>query len=200
MIPERLVLATANLDKGRELRELVAEWGPVTVAGLDAFPGVVLPDEQGGSYGENALAKATAVARATGVPALGDDSGLEVEALGGAPGVRSARYADTDAERIAKLLAALRDVPEPRRGARFVCVVAAVFPDGRVETAEGVCRGRIATAGAGRGGFGYDPIFVPEGLERTLAEVAAATKHRLSHRARAVRSLGERLHRGLGAG
>src|SRR5207249_4947110 len=116
----------------------------------------------------------------------------------GAPGVQSARYARTDTERIAKLLAALRDVPEPRRGARFVCVVAAVFPDGGVETAEGVCRGRIATVPAGRAGFGYDPIFVPEGLERTLAEMGPEAKQRLSHRARAVRSLGERLRHGTG--
>jgi len=198
MMPDRLVLATANPGKGRELRELVAEWGPISVAGLDAFAGVVLPDEQGGSYAENAVAKATVVARATGVPALGDDSGLEVEALGGAPGLRSARYAGSDAERIVKLLAALREVPEPRRGARFVCVVAAVFPDGRVETAEGVCRGRIATVPAGRAGFGYDPVFVPEGLEHTLAEAGTEAKHRLSHRARAVRSLGDRLHHGPG--
>ncbi|TMA46419.1 MAG: RdgB/HAM1 family non-canonical purine NTP pyrophosphatase [Deltaproteobacteria bacterium] len=196
MIPERLVIATANPGKLRELRELVAEWGPVTVAGLDAFPGVAPPEERGASYAENAAAKATAVARATGVPALGDDSGLEVEALGGLPGLHSARYAGTEAERIAKLLEALRDVPEPRRGARFVCVVTAVFPDGHVATAEGVCRGRIATVPAGRSGFGYDPVFVPEGLERTFAEVGAEVKQRLSHRARAVRALGERLRRG----
>jgi len=196
MIPDRLVLATANPGKGRELRELVAEWGPVAVAELDAFAGVELPDERGGSYAENAVAKATAAARATGLPALGDDSGLEVEALGGAPGLRSSRYADSDAERIAKLLAALRDVPEARRAARFVCVVAAVFPDGHVATAEGVCRGRIAAVPAGRAGFGYDPVFVPEGFDRTLAEVGAEAKQRLSHRARAVRSLGERLQHG----
>jgi len=172
MIPDRLVLATANPGKRRELRELVAGWGPVVVAGLDAFAGVELPDERGGSYAENAVAKATAAARATGLPALGD------------------------AERIAKLLAELRDVPEARRAARFVCVVAAVFPDGRVATAEGVCRGRIAAVPAGRAGFGYDPVFVPEGFDRTLAEVGAEAKQRLSHRARAVRSLGERLQHG----
>jgi XTP/dITP diphosphohydrolase len=196
MIPGRLVVATANPGKLRELRELIGEWGPVTVEGVGAFPGIVLPEERGTSYAENAVAKATAVTRTTGVPALGDDSGLEVEALGALPGLHSARYAGTEAERIANLLEALRDVPEPRRGARFVCVVAAVFPDGHVATAEGVCRGRIATVPAGRAGFGYDPIFVPEGLERTFAEVGAEVKQRLSHRARAVRALGERLRRG----
>ncbi|TMA65393.1 MAG: RdgB/HAM1 family non-canonical purine NTP pyrophosphatase [Deltaproteobacteria bacterium] len=196
MIPGRLVVATANPGKLRELRALIGEWGPVTVEGLDAFPGIVLPAERGASYAENAVAKATAVARTTGVPALGDDSGLEVEALGGLPGLHSARYAGTEAARIAKLLEALRDVPAPRRGARFICVVAAVFPDGYVARAEGLCRGRVTTVPAGRAGFGYDPIFVPEGFERTFAEVGDDVKQRLSHRARAVRALGERLRRG----
>jgi len=108
MIPGRLVVATANPGKLRELRALIGEWGPVTVEGLDAFPGIVLPAERGASYAENAVAKATAVARTTGVPALGDDSGLEVEALGGLPGLHSARYAGTEAARIAKLLEASR--------------------------------------------------------------------------------------------
>src|SRR5207247_7075852 len=132
-----------------ELQVLIGEWGPVSVEGLDAFPGLVLPAERGASYAENAVAKATAVARTTGVPALGDDSGLEVEALGGLPGLHSARYAGTEAARIAKLLEALRDVPEPRRGARFVCVVTALFPDGHGAAAEGPCRGRPATVPAG---------------------------------------------------
>jgi len=193
MIPDRLVVATANRGKLGELRELVAEWGSVAIAGVDEFPAVVLPAEVGTTYAENARAKATAVMRATGLPALGDDSGLEVDALDGAPGVHSARYAASDRERIAKLLAALRDVPEACRGARFVCAVAAVLCDGRVETAEGVCPGRIATVPAGRMGFGYDPVFVPEGYDRTLAELGPEVKRTLSHRARAIRALGERL-------
>jgi len=193
MIPDRLVVATTNAGKLAELRELVGEWGPVAVAGLADFPGVVLPEETSATYAENARAKAVAVMRATGLPALGDDSGLEVDALGGAPGVRSARYAASEGERNATLLAALRDTPEARRGARFVCAVVLAWGDGRIETGEGVCRGRIATAPAGRLGFGYDPLFIAEGFERTLAELGPEVKQRLSHRARAVRALGERL-------
>ena len=196
MIPERLVLATANPGKVRELGELVTRWGPVAVVALDTFPGVRCPEETGDTYEENAIAKATAIAAATGLPALGDDSGLEVDALGGAPGVRSARWAGesaTDADRIAKLLAALRDVPAAGRGARFRCVVALAWPDGRVETAAGECAGAIAAAPRGAGGFGYDPVFIAAELGRTFGEAAADDKRRLSHRARALEALGRRL-------
>jgi XTP/dITP diphosphohydrolase len=202
MIPERLVLATANRGKVVELGELVADWGPVAVTALDAFPGVCCPEETGETYEENAVAKAIAVAKGTGLPALGDDSGLEVEALGGAPGLRSARWAGasaTDADRIAKLLDALRAVPE--RGARFRCVVALAWPDGHVVTAAGECAGRIAPASRGAGGFGYDPVFIATELGRTFGEASVDEKRRLSHRARAVRALGKRLatlHAGAG--
>ena len=171
MIPQRLVLATANRGKVVELGELVAGWGPVTVIGLDAFPDVSCPEETGETYEENAVAKASAVAKGTGQPALGDDSGLEVEALGGAPGVHSARWAGesaTDDDRIAKLLAALRTVAAPGRGARFRCVVALAWPDGRVVTAAGDCAGTIALAPAGTSGFGYDPVFIAAELGRDL--------------------------------
>jgi XTP/dITP diphosphohydrolase len=196
MIPQRLVLATANPGKVRELGALVAGWGPVAVVSLDAFPRVRCPEETGSTYEENAIAKAAAIAAATRLPALGDDSGLEVDALGGAPGVRSARWAGasaTDADRIAKLLRALRDVPAEARGARFRCVVALAWPDGRVETAAGECAGTIATAPSGAGGFGYDPVFVAAELGRTFGEATAEDKRRLSHRARAVGALGRRL-------
>ena len=196
LIPERLVLATANPGKVRELGELVARWGRVRVVSLDAFPGVRCPEETGNTYEENAIAKAAAIAAAAGLPALGDDSGLEVDALGGAPGVRSARWAGesaTDADRIAKLLAALRDVPLEERGARFCCVVALAWPDGRVETAAGQCTGRIASAPRGAGGFGYDPVFVADELGHTFGEATVDDKRLLSHRARALGALGERL-------
>jgi len=193
MIPPRLVLATANRGKLEELRALVAEWGPAEVRSLADFPGVTCPEETGGSYLENALAKARTVAAATALPALADDSGLEAEGLGGAPGVRSARYAPTDAARVARLLAELAGVPRAARRACFRCVVALAWPGGAAVTAEGTCRGRIATAPSGGGGFGYDPVFVAAGLGCSFAAAAPADKQRVSHRARAVRALGARL-------
>jgi len=193
VIPARLVLATANPGKAEDLRAAVAEWGPLDVRSLGEFPGVACPEETDTSYVENAVAKARAVAVAIGLPALGDDSGLEVDALGSAPGIRSARWAPSDAERIERLLAALRDVPEPARGARFRCVVALAWPDGRVETAEGACTGRIAVARSGSGGFGYDPVFLSDDLGTTFAAAPDADKRRVSHRGRALRALGDRL-------
>lgn len=191
MIPGRVVLATANAGKMRELGPLVAEWGVAEVVGLDAYPDVVLPPETAETYTDNAIVKARTVALASGVAALGDDSGLEVAALGGQPGVRSARYAPTDAERIAKLLAALDG--EADRRARFVCVAALAWPDGRVMTAEGTCEGRIALRAEGGGGFGYDPVFVATELGRALAVVDRTEKASVSHRGRAVRALGEKV-------
>lgn len=191
MIPPRLVLATANPGKVAELRALVAEWGPVEVVSLaDAGP-VALPEETADSYAGNAAAKATAVAAASGLPALADDSGLEVAALDGAPGVRSARWARTDAARVSRLLEALVGVADRR--ARFVCVMALAWPAGGVDLAEGTCPGRIAEAAAGQGGFGYDPVFVSDELGVTFAAAPAAAKGRVSHRARAMRALGARL-------
>jgi len=198
MIPRRLVLATANRGKTAEMAELLCEWGPIDVLDLESFPGLSCPEERGTTYAENAVAKATAVAAATGLPALADDSGLEVDALDGAPGVYSARYAGpgtSDRERVAKLLAEAADVPAERRSARFRCVVAIAWPGAGVETAEGECGGRLAIVPSGVGGFGYDPVFVSDDLGRTFADASAAEKQRVSHRARAVRALGERLRR-----
>lgn len=191
MIPSRLVLATANPGKATELAELVREWGAVEVRSLADVPGVTLPPETGASYLENAAAKARAVVAATGLPALADDSGLEVDALGGAPGVRSARFAPSDPLRVARVLAALDGVTDRR--ARFRCVVVLAWPDGREEHAEGVVPGRITLAPEGDGGFGYDPVFVADELGVTFATAGAADKARVSHRARAVRALGVRL-------
>ncbi len=193
MIPPRLVLATANRGKLEELRALVAEWGAAEVLSLADFPGVSGAEETGRSYLENALAKARAVASATGLPALADDSGLEVEALGGEPGVRSARYAPTDAARVARLLAELASVPRVARRACFRCVVALAWPGGDAVTAEGTCHGWIATAPSGSGGFGYDPVFVADELGCSFAAAPPAEKQRVSHRARAARALGARL-------
>jgi len=196
MAPAELVLATANPGKVRELRRLVVEWGPVGVRSLADWPRVVLPPEDGVTYEENAVLKARAVSEATGLAALADDSGLEVAGLGWGPGVRSARYAPTDAARIEKLLGALRGKPEAMRAARFVCVVALVWPDGRTETARGECPGRIADAPRGEGGFGYDPVFVADELGVSFAEASAAEKEAVSHRGRAVRALAEVLREG----
>jgi XTP/dITP diphosphohydrolase len=196
MIPARVVVATSNPGKVRELGELLAAWGGVEVLSLADFPGAAAPEETGTSYVENALLKARAVAAATGVAALADDSGLEVDALSRAPGLHSARYAPTNAERIAKLLAALEAVPDDARGARFRCAVALAWPDGKAEVAEGEVAGSIVGRPRGANGFGYDPLFVPHELAaRTFAEASAAEKHALSHRARAMRALGEKLGR-----
>jgi len=194
----RLVLASGNAGKLREVRALLAD--RFEVLALDAFPDVRLPDE-GDDYRANAVAKARTAAGATGLPALGDDSGLEVEALDGGPGPRSARYggAGLDAAgRNARLLDALRDVPPDRRAARFFCVAALAIPDGAVETAEGECRGRIRLAPSGGGGFGYDPVFEPEGFTVSMAEIDEAEKNRLSHRGRAFAALRPTLEHRVG--
>jgi XTP/dITP diphosphohydrolase len=182
----RVVLATQNAAKLEEVAAIVG--AEAEVLGLDAFGAVELPPEDGATYEENALAKGRAVARALGLAALADDSGLEVAALGGAPGVRSSRYAgpacdpQANNEKLLRELAAVR--PEGRQ-ARFVCVAALVTPEGGEWLARGEVAGRIAAAPRGDGGFGYDPVFVPAGYERTFAEMKAEDKNRLSHRGRA---------------
>ena len=192
----RYVLASANSDKAREIREILA------AAGLDlelvARPADV-PDveESGATLEENARLKAIAICTATGEPAIADDTGLEVDALGGAPGVRSARYAGehaTYADNVAKLLAELVGVPPERRAARFTTVAVARFPDGREVAAMGDVSGTIAEDARGREGFGYDPLFVPdEGDGRSFAEMTPQEKHDLSHRGRAFRTLADGL-------
>jgi XTP/dITP diphosphohydrolase len=187
------MLATGNSGKVAELRDLLRDWGQVETLSLADVPAPRLPAETGSTYAENAALKARAIAAAAGLPALADDSGLEVDALDGRPGLRSARWAATDEARIARLLAALGGRPPAARRARFRCVVALAWPDGRVETAAGACEGAVAEHPAGTGGFGYDPVFVADDLGRTFAEASPAEKRSVSHRARAVRALGERL-------
>ena len=182
----RLVVATRNAHKLRELAGLLA---PHEVVALPE--NVILPDETGDTFAANALIKARAVHEATGLPALADDSGLEVDALGGAPGVRSARFAGdaaSDADNLAKLLRELDGVPVEGRAARFRCVVALV--EGARETlGTGTLEGRIALHPRGAGGFGYDPAFVPDGADRTVGEMGNEEKDAISHRSRAVADL-----------
>jgi XTP/dITP diphosphohydrolase len=188
---ERLVLATANPGKVRELGPLISEWGaPIEVLSLADVAAVTMPEETGETYLANALLKARAVATATALSALADDSGIEVDALERGPGVRSARYGSSEAAANEKLLDALRDVPPAERTARYRAVVVLVSPDGSEVHAEGVCEGRIASAPRGTAGFGYDPIFVADELGRTVGESTAEEKARISHRARAMRALG----------
>ncbi|HET7344197.1 MAG TPA: RdgB/HAM1 family non-canonical purine NTP pyrophosphatase [Methylomirabilota bacterium] len=190
----RLVVATLNRSKGRELVELLGDV-PWRITLLADVPGATLPEETGTTYRENALIKARAAAAATGATALADDSGIEVDALDGGPGLYSARWGGEgldDAGRNALLLERLRGLPPARRTARYRCVIAIVDPDGRERVAEGACEGVIAEGPRGSGGFGYDPIFFHPPLDATLAEVPATAKHRVSHRgiaARAARAL-----------
>lgn len=185
----RLVVATRNRHKLGELAEILAAFELVPLPA-----GVELPPEEASDFRGNALIKARAASRATGLPAIGDDSGIEVAALGGRPGVRSARYAGegaTDEQNLAKLLGEMRG-REDRRAA-FVCWIAHVGADGEELCVEGRCEGVLAEAPRGDGGFGYDPAFVPDDTgprdERTMAELAPPEKHAISHRGRAARRL-----------
>jgi XTP/dITP diphosphohydrolase len=191
------------VHKLRELRELLA-LQHAELLSLDDFGIEDDPVEDGETFDTNARIKARFAATATGLPALADDSGIEVEALGGRPGVRTRRYAGeraTDEQNNAKLLAALDGLPPERRGARYVCVLAfARFSPGNgaptIVTARGTCRGRIAAVPKGTGGFGYDPIFEPDTEPpggRTLGEWSAADKNEISHRARAARRMAPKL-------
>jgi XTP/dITP diphosphohydrolase len=199
--PERVAIATRNTHKLREIGRICADW-PVAWLTIEnhegPWPEVEEPHD---TYLENALAKAREVAAALGVPALADDSGIEVDALGGAPGPRSARYAGegaTDQRNLAALLEALRGVPAGGRTARYRCVAALAWPDTGEVWAEGTCEGTLTARPRGVGGFGYDPAFVPEGGDLTMAELSSADKDRVSHRGRAFRSLRDRLAAGSG--
>jgi XTP/dITP diphosphohydrolase len=178
----RLVLATANAGKLREYRELLADTGFELVA----FDSEV--DEVGQTYAENARLKAETACARSGLPSLGDDSGVEVEALGGFPGIRSARLGPTQQERTAELLRRLEDKPQPWL-ARFVCVLALAAPGHDTQFFEGECRGEIVPEWRGEAGFGYDPIFLVPGTGKTFGEMPPEEKRLYSHRARAVRTL-----------
>jgi XTP/dITP diphosphohydrolase len=199
--PSRIAVATRNEHKLSEIGRICAGW-PVTwltTRDHDApWPDV---EETGDTYLENALLKAHAVAAALGEPAMADDSGIEVDALGGKPGPRSARFAGedaTDQENLRALIQALAGVPSSGRSARYRCVAAIAWPDGREIHTEGECEGTLLTKPKGEGGFGYDPIFVPVGWDETIAELSADQKDRISHRGRAFRALREALEASSG--
>ena len=193
------VLATFNRDKLRELSALLGLPG-LSLRALADVPGAAAPEETGSTLRENALLKARAARALTGGPAIADDTGLEVDALGGRPGIHAARYAGpaaTYAENRAKLLAELDGVEPARRAARFRCACVACLPDGRELVAEGVLEGRITRAPRGANGFGYDSLFELAELGRTMAELSDAEKNALSHRARAMRALAAQLAQAL---
>lgn len=198
MTVKTVVLATRNPGKIQEIGELLAGL-PLKIITHDRFDDWPLLEETGDTFAENAALKAVTLARFSGLPALADDSGLEVDALEGRPGVRSARYAGVqgdDAANIALLLENLSQVPAGRRDARFVCVISLAHPSqGSVEIRE-TCEGGIAEAPRGDGGFGYDPVFLPLGMDRTMAELTLEEKNAVSHRGKALRRLREMLETG----
>ena len=192
----RLVLATFNPHKVTELsRILDGDGGPgagVSLTSLAEFPGAPDVAETGATFADNALLKARAIAAFTGLPAVADDSGICADALNGMPGVLSARWSGRhgdDQANLDLLLAQLADIPDERRGAEFRCAAALVQPGGAEQVTEGVLRGRLIRARRGTGGFGYDPIFVPDGGTQTTAELSPAEKDAISHRGRAFRKL-----------
>jgi XTP/dITP diphosphohydrolase len=194
MTGKEMLIATSNRGKVREIEQLLAGLA-VGLRHLKDFPEVEEPEENGLTFAENALLKARHYSAATGLFTLSDDSGLEVDALGGAPGVHSARFGGreaTYAERMRLLLAQMEIARNPSRGARFVCVIALADPStGETRLFTGKCEGRIAEAPAGDGGFGYDPLFIPEGYELTFGQLPEEVKRSISHRARALRQAAE---------
>lgn len=196
-----VLLATRNPGKLEEMRRLLATYG-LTVVGSDEATAYAPGSETGATFAENALAKAREAVAHTGLPSVADDSGLSVDALNGMPGVLSARWAGRhgdDRANLGLVLAQVADVPDERRAAHFTCAAAWALLDGREGVVEGVMRGRLLRAPRGSGGFGYDPIFVPEGMEVTTAEMTPADKDAVSHRGRALRSLAPVLAAALGS-
>jgi XTP/dITP diphosphohydrolase len=191
---KQIVLATRNAHKVAELQRILGEAGlsQVEIVPVSVFPGVADVPETGVTFAENAMLKAQAVAAATGLPAVADDSGLCVDVLGGSPGVFSARWAGGHGDDVANLnllLAQIADVPDDRRSAFFGCAAVLALPTGEERVSEGRMIGHIIRAPRGTNGFGYDPIFVPDGDVRTTAEMSAAEKDAISHRGRAFRAL-----------
>lgn len=194
----RLVLATRNRGKIAEIKRLLEDL-PLQILTWEDFPDWPPVEEEGETFEENAWHKAESLARWAGLPALADDSGLEVEALKGAPGVFSAHYAGKhgdDAGNVARLLQELEGVPGDRRKARFVCVLALAGPRGERLLVRETCDGSIAEEPRGEGGFGYDPVFVPDGEVRTMAELSLEEKNAVSHRGKALRRLRSLLEKG----
>ena len=190
----KLVLATRNQGKITEFRRILDALAPgeIDLIGVDQFPDLVDVDETGSTFEENSLLKARYTCHATGLPAIADDSGLCVDALNGDPGIFSARWAGThgnDQANLEKVLDQLKDVPDEKRTARFMCVASLVLPDGREQVAEGRFEGHILHAPVGENGFGYDPIFQPLGLSISSAQMSAEEKDLVSHRGKSLRSI-----------
>ena len=195
---KKIVLASRNWGKIKEIQAMLADLG-ISLLSLNDYPGIPETVEDGKSFLENALKKARAVAESTGEIVLADDSGLEVDALGGAPGIYSARYAGEDAndeKNIRKLLDDMKDVASENRGATFRCILVLYSADGRYETFEGRWKGKIAEEPVGQGGFGYDPVFFLPRERMTVAELSPEVKNRISHRAQAIAKLKERFRKG----
>ena len=192
--PVTLVLATRNQGKIREFRRILdaISQGAVNLVGLEEFPHTTDVEETGSTFKENALLKARSVCKETGLPAIADDSGLSVDALNGAPGIYSARYAGVhgdDQANNAKLMRELENIPEEKRGAHFTCAAALVLPDGREHVAEEIFEGSILYAPIGEHGFGYDPLFRPQGLAISSAQMSAEEKDSISHRGKSLRAI-----------
>lgn len=193
-MPHKLVLATRNQGKITEFRRILDDLAPgqIELIGVDQFPDLVDVDETGSSFEENSLLKARYTSQATGLPAIADDSGLCVDALNGDPGIFSARWAGVhgdDQANLEKVLDQLKDVPDNLRSAHFMCVASLVLPDGRQQTAQGRFEGQILRAPVGTNGFGYDPIFQPQGLSISSAQMSAEEKDLMSHRGKSLRSI-----------
>ncbi len=194
----KLLLATRNQGKIVEFRRILDAIAPgeIELVGLDQFPHLHDVDETGSTFEENALIKAREMSLATGLPAIADDSGLCVDALNGDPGIYSARWAGghgDDKANLEKVLQQLKDIPDVNRGAYFICVAALHMPDGRTICEEGRFYGSILHSPLGENGFGYDPIFMPEGLDITSAQMSSEAKDALSHRGKALRAIAPRV-------
>ncbi|HJV44498.1 MAG TPA: XTP/dITP diphosphatase [Bacillota bacterium] len=193
---KKIVLATRNKGKIKELREMLAKY-QVEVLGLDDFPQTPEVEEDGLTFEHNAIKKAQTISDYLMLPALADDSGVEVDALGGQPGVFSARFAGnhaTDEQNNRKIIEAIRDIPESERSARFRCVLALAVPGKEVWTCDGVCEGVIITEPQGTNGFGYDPLFFLPKFGLTMAQLSSEGKNQISHRGKAVRNFIEHIH------
>lgn len=185
----KIVAATGNKHKIEEIESITKKFGMNVITKAEAGVGDLDVEETGTTFEENSLIKAEAIMKATGMPAIADDSGLEADALNGAPGVYSARFSGegaTDESNNAKLLKLMENIPDDERSARFVSVVTLCFPDGTVVAARGECPGTLRRSPRGDGGFGYDPLFVPVGYDKTYAEISAEEKNIISHRAKAL--------------
>ncbi|MEY2951228.1 MAG: hypothetical protein RL622_305 [Actinomycetota bacterium] len=200
----KLVLATRNQGKIIEFRRILEALAPgeIELVGVDQFPDLVDVDETGSTFEENSLLKARYTCLATGLPAIADDSGLCVDALNGDPGIYSARWAGehgNDQANLEKVLDQLKDVPDEKRTAHFMCVASLVLPDGREQVAEGRFEGHILHAPVGENGFGYDPIFQPLGLSISSAQMSAEEKDLVSHRGKSLRSIAPHVIQLLGS-